>query len=67
MPDYEYEVVRLGEGFLSARKAATKGYQDVIHEYAANGWRFVQAFAPGLGVYGGPKYYDLIFEREVQA
>lgn len=62
-PRYEYKFVRLGEGLLSVKKAAKDGYQDTVHKYAAKGWRLVQVFAPGLGAYGAPKYYDLIFER----
>lgn len=61
---YEYKFVRLGEGFLSARKAAKENYQQVIHDHARDGWRLVQIFAPGIGAYGAAKYYEMIFERE---
>ena len=60
---YEYTFVRLGEGMLSVRKAARNTYQDVILQHAQEGWRLVQIFAPGIGVYGAPKYYELVFER----
>ena len=62
---YEYKFIRLGEGWLSARKEATDGYQKVVHQHAREGWRLVQVFSPGVGVYGAAKYYDLIFEREL--
>jgi hypothetical protein len=65
MNRFEYKFVRLGEGFIGARGAAEKQYQDVIHEHAGDGWRLVQIFAPGTGVYGGAKYYELVFERPV--
>ena len=61
---YEYEFVRLGEGWLSARREARRDYQRVVHEHARKGWRLVQVFAPGIAGYGAAKYYELIFERE---
>jgi len=63
---YEYKFVRLGEGILGARKEATQTYQDVIHEYAKEGWRLVQIFAPGIGGYGCAKYYEIVLERPLQ-
>jgi hypothetical protein len=60
---FEYKFVRLGEGWISARKAATEEYQAAIHEHAAQGWRLVQVFAPGTGGYGSAKYFEAIFER----
>ena len=40
-------------------------YQDVIIEYAKNGWRFIQIFAPATKGYGTSEYFELIFEKEV--
>lgn len=60
---YEYKFVRLGEGWLGARKEAKEDYQHTVQEHAAEGWRLVQIFAPGTGAYGAAKYYELIFER----
>jgi hypothetical protein len=34
-----------------------------VHQYAAEGWRLVQLFAPGTGAYGAAKYYELVLER----
>ncbi len=62
---YEYKFVRLGEGWLNARRAAKQDYQQVIHQHAREGWRLVQVFAPGIGGYGAAKYYEIILEREV--
>ena len=64
-PRYDYKFVRLGEGWLSVRKAARQDYQRVIHEHAADGWRLVQVFAPPVGMYGTATFYELIFEREI--
>lgn len=65
MRKYEYKFVRLGEGWLGVRSDAKRGYQKEIQEHAAQGWRLVQVFAPGIGAYGHAVYYELIFEREV--
>ena len=65
-PKYEYKFVRLGEGWLSARRTAEIEYQEQIRQHARDGWRLVQVFAPGTGAYGAAKYYELILEREVQ-
>jgi hypothetical protein len=62
---YEYNFVRLGEGFLSVRSEGRQTYQSVINERARQGWRLVQIFAPGIGAYGAAKYYELVFEREI--
>ncbi len=62
---FEYKFVRLGEGFLSARSQARNDYQQQIRQYAGEGWRLVQIFAPGIGVYGAAKYYELVLEREM--
>ena len=61
---YEYDFVRLGEGWMGVRKSARTEYEQVILDYAREGWRLVQVFAPGMGVYGTAKYFELIFERE---
>ncbi|MDX9754584.1 MAG: DUF4177 domain-containing protein [bacterium] len=63
---YEYQFVRLGEGWLGVRKDAQYTYQQKVQEYARDGWRLVQIFSPGIGAYGTAKYYELIFEREIR-
>lgn len=62
---YEYKFVRLGEGWFGVKKSASKEYQQVIHEHARQGWRLVEVFAPGIGVYGSAKFYELIFEKQL--
>ncbi|ASB89139.1 DUF4177 domain-containing protein [Bacillus sonorensis] len=58
----EYEFVRVE---LSAfNKKPKEDYQQIIHDYAQKGWRFVQIFAPGISGYGTAAYFDLIFERD---
>ena len=66
---YEYRFVRLGEGrtssFFGAGDEARDNYEKVVHQYAGDGWRLVQVFAPGVAAFGAAKYYELIFEREL--
>ena len=67
---FEYEFVRLGESQVSAwfgpQTKARRGYQEVVHEHARDGWRLVQIFAPGVAAFGAAKYYELIFERDLR-
>jgi Domain of unknown function (DUF4177) len=67
---FEYKFVRLeqhafwitgGAGLPS--KVAQESYQDVVHAHAAQGWRLVQIFAPGVSSHGMAAYFELIFER----
>lgn len=63
---YEYKFVRLGEGWLAARREARESYQSVIEQHAREGWRLVQVFAPGTGAYGAARYFEVILERTVR-
>jgi hypothetical protein len=63
---YEYKFERIGKGFLVVKSEAERTYQNVIAEYAENGWRLVQIFSPSLGIWGLSRYFELIFEREKQ-
>jgi hypothetical protein len=60
---YEYEFVRLGEGLFGAKRKARDDYQNVVHQRAREGWRLVQVFAPGTGIHGVARYFELVFER----
>jgi len=68
---YEYKFVRIGEHAASAwfgvRDRDRNAYEAIVHEYARDGWRLVQIFAPGVAAFGAAKYYELIFEREAAA
>lgn len=65
MRRYEYKFVRLGEGWFGVKGKTKNEYQAEIERHARDGWRLVQAFAPGIGAYGAAKYYELILEREL--
>ena len=64
---HEYKFVRLGEGWMEAKKEAKQEYQNTVHEHARDGWRLVQVFAPSFGAYGASKYVELIFEKPVSS
>jgi hypothetical protein len=49
-----------------ARMEPKDDYQKVVNEYAQDGWRLIQVFAPPIFGYGLADHYDLIFEREVK-
>ena len=65
MASYTYETVRihLNSGFL--RMKPEEDYREIIRRYAAQSWRFVQAFAPPVFGNGLAEYIDLIFEKEI--
>ncbi len=68
---FEYKFVRLDQGKAllhstpTPSESARESYPEVVHQHAADGWRLVQVFAPGLGAYGSAAYFELIFERPV--
>jgi hypothetical protein len=67
---FEYQFVRLGEkaGLFACHMVSAEAqqqYQAVIRQYAQEGWRLVQVFAPGLAIDGQAAFYELIFERPV--
>jgi len=64
-PKYEYKFVRVGEGWLGARRSAKDGYQRIVREHAREGWRLVQIFAPGTGAHGAAKDYEIVLEQPV--
>ena len=59
---YEYKVVRIPISIWTGKPK--EDYVDVITEYAAEGWRFVQVYhhRNGSGVTG---YIEVIFEKKL--
>ena len=63
MYEYKFERVEIGKW-----NNKPKGeYQEIILEHAKSGWRLVQIFAPGIAAYGSAAYYEIIFERPLDA
>lgn len=59
---YDYKFVRVE---VNRWKGQPKeDYQQIIQEYAENGWRLVQIFAPAISGYGAASYFDIIFEKK---
>jgi hypothetical protein len=56
------------EGIWITTKIPKEDHHKIIQDYAREGWRFVQVFAPSISVIGGgvPNYFELIFEREIK-
>jgi len=63
---YEYEFVKIDMVATFTKRIPKEHYQEVIVDYAKNGWRFVQIFAPATKGYGTSEYFELIFEKEVK-
>ena len=60
----EYDFVRIGlrRGILYSEPEAD--YKEVIRQKAAEGWTFVQIFAPSIAGEGTASFYELIFRKE---
>ena len=61
---YTYKFVRTNIGGNGFTGNFSTEYQQIIDEHARDGWRFVQAFSPSVGIYGSASKVDLIFEKE---
>jgi len=68
MVKYEYKFVRVEgkKGIFTINIADSAEYQRIINEHAAEGWRFIQIFAPAVEGLGSASDADLIFERKVE-
>ena len=66
---YEYKFVKVDlEGFPFASRKPKEDHHRIIEDYAKEGWRLVQVFAPSVSVMAGgvPNYFELIFKREIK-
>jgi hypothetical protein len=63
---FEYKFVRLKGSFFGSLKKIEQEYQQTIHDHARKGWRLVQIFSPGIGIYGASTYYELVLERPIR-
>ena len=59
---FKYEFVKIKASFF--KREPVKDIHEIIEVKAREGWRLVQIFAPGTGMYGMAGYYELIFEKE---
>lgn len=64
MEGYEYRFVRPKFSWFQKEP---KNYHEIIEEHGREGWRLVQVFTPGTGPSGLVSYFELIFERPLNA
>ena len=60
--EYKFKRIEMKRGFIENRPK--QQYHSIITQYAEDGWRFVQIFAPATKG-GSASYFELIFERTV--
>ena len=63
MFEYKFVKVELKQHILESK--SKEDYQAIITNYAKEGWRFVQIFAPSTKGYGAAAYFELIFEKPI--
>jgi hypothetical protein len=63
---FEYKFIKVDVSGVMTR-TPKEDYHRIVEQYAKEGWRLVQIFAPSVSVGGGgiPNYFELIFEREI--
>jgi len=61
MYEYKYVEGSLG-GFFSVAN-----HREIIDQHAKEGWRLVQVLPSEYNAHGKPTYFDIIFEREIDA
>lgn len=63
---YLHKEVSNDEGVLvsTMRRRPKEDYQQIIHDYAKEGLKFIQIFAPSINGYGAAAYFEMIFERD---
>ena len=58
---FDYKIIRIPISMWTAKPK--EDYLDVIKEYAAEGWRFIQVFTPPCAGTGMSYYIEVIFEK----
>jgi hypothetical protein len=60
-----HKFVRIDLSIGMFGRKVTADYQEIIHQYAAEGWRLAHILGPGTlpGVPSGAASFELIFER----
>jgi hypothetical protein len=62
---YEYRFVQIPRPPKIVKSAAELGHHAVVAQHAGEGWSLVQIHAPELPAV--PRYFELIFEREIHS
>jgi len=58
---FDYKIIRIPISIWTGK--AKEDYLDVIKEYAAEGWRFIQVYTPPRAGSGLSYYIEVIFEK----
>ena len=61
----EYKFVRVEIGGKKIASEPVKYYQDMVNNYAKEGWRLMQTLTPSTIGYGTIDYYEFVFERQI--
>jgi hypothetical protein len=67
MKEYEYKFIKVGAAIGFLRPSIEMKYRPTIEEHAKMGWRLVQIFTPTSILGGGPAFYEIILEREIES
>lgn len=62
---YMYDYLQIEIDHKAKNNGLVEDYWDDVFQYDVKGWRFVTVFAPANMKGGIPKYYELIFEKEI--
>lgn len=62
---YMYDYLQIEIDHKAKNTDLVEDYWDDVFHYDVKGWRFVTVFAPANMKGGIPKYYELIFEKEI--
>lgn len=62
---YMYDYLQIEIDHKVKNNDLVEDYWDDVFQYDVKGWRFVTVFAPANMKGGIPKYYELIFEKEI--
>jgi len=58
---YQYEFVKIKINRWKGQPQ--EDYKKIIEDYALNGWRLVQIFAPPISGFGAADHFEMIFEK----
>jgi len=61
---FDYKIIRIPISMWTAKPK--EDYLNVIKEYAAEGWRFIQVFTPPGAGMGMSYYIEVIFEKPIE-
>lgn len=63
--EYMYDYLQIEIDHKVKNNLLVEDYWEDVYAYDVKGWRFVTIFAPASLKGGVPKYYELVFEKEV--